>query len=111
MPLARRAVAEARSRRASPDRPDPASLRFLSLQPGLALGVERVQLRSVAPGHFGLDLVADLALQIGEVPVAFRELRQQLFVELGRASGLDRVDAVLLVGEAAQHDSPFALSL
>ena len=43
--------------------------------------------------------------------IAFRELRQQLLVELEPGGRIDRIDAVLLVGKAAQHDAPVAFAL
>src|SRR5581483_3691200 len=67
--------------------------------------------RPFESGKLVLDRVADLALQVGEVAVAFRKLRQKSFVERKPRVGLDRVDAVLLIGEAPQDDAPASLTL
>src|SRR5262245_35741033 len=52
-----------------------------ALQPGPAPGVERLHLWALEAWHVGLDGVADLALQVGEVAVADGEALQQRLVK------------------------------
>src|SRR5262245_22571207 len=85
-------------------------LKFLALKPGLTLRIKRRERRPVEPRKLLLDLVADLALQIGEVTVAFGELRQMCLVERKPRVRFDRIDAVFLIGEPPQHDTPAAFA-
>src|SRR5262249_25139301 len=94
--------------RANPSR---SRLIFLALKPGLALRIKRRKRRPIEPGKLVLDLVADLALQVGEVAAAFGKLRQMCRVEREPRIRLNRVDAIFLVGEPSQHDTPTAFAL
>src|SRR5665213_93112 len=84
---------------------------LMALEPGRALGIKRVQIGPVEAGHVAFDHVADLGLQISEVAVAFRKLRQQILVEHRPRRGVDRIDAVFFVSQAAEYDAPFAFAL
>src|SRR6516164_975590 len=85
-------------------------LERLALKPGRALGIERIELRPIMAGHVGLDLVADAALQIGEMAIALWELCQEVLVEREFGGRIDRIESVLFICEAAQHDAPFAFA-
>src|SRR4029078_13223953 len=86
-------------------------LKLLALEPSLALGIKRCKRRPVEPRKLVLDRVTDLALPVREGAIAFRKLRQVRLVEREPCIGLDRVDAVFLVGKPPQHDAPAAFSL
>ena len=72
-------------------------LGLLPVEPTRAARIERIELRTLKPGHVGLHFVADLALQISEVPVALGKLLQQILTWLTgddaqkMAGGLDYV--------------------
>src|SRR5215467_13530439 len=84
---------------------------FLPLEPTFALGIQSLERGSVQAGQLVLDLVADLALQVAEMAIALRELRQESLVERQLCIGLDGIDAVFFIGEPAQHDAPAAFAL
>src|SRR5262245_25160448 len=81
------------------------------LLPSVTPRIKRRKRRSIEPRKLVLDLVPDLALQVGEVAVAFGELRQMRLVEREPRVRLDRIDAIFLVGEPPQYDTPTALAL
>src|ERR1700734_584029 len=82
----------------------------LALQPSRTAGVKLVELRAFYPRHVRFDFVTDLALQIGEMPIAFREARQQILVEHKFSRRIDRVEPILFVDRLAQNDSPAAVA-
>src|SRR6202035_4958373 len=86
-------------------------LKLLALEPRRAAPVERVELRPDQPRHVGLHGLAVLALQIGEVAVAFGEAREQRRVEPHGRGRIDRIDAVALVDRLAQQHAPAVRAL
>src|SRR5262245_13237400 len=83
-------------------------LSFAPLEPGFPLGIKRVEVGTVETRHVTFDLVADFRLQVGKVAIAFRKLGQQRLIELQGCRRIDWIEPVLLVGETAQHNAPFA---
>src|SRR6185503_8082187 len=79
----------------------PALVKLLALEPAFAGLVERGDHGAVDARHVRLHLVAGLALQIGEMAIAFREAHQQLLVELRYLRDIDGVEAVALVDRLA----------
>ena len=57
-----------------------------------------------------LDLVADPALQISEMAIAFGKLGQQFLIELQRRCRIDRIDPVLLIDRGGAARGPSGLS-
>src|SRR5215472_8240464 len=83
----------------------------LSLEPAFAAAIERRYLWPVQARHVGLHLVADPGLQIGEMAVALRKLRQQSFVQFEPCGWIQRIEAVFLVDRLAQHQAPTFFAL
>jgi len=78
-------------------------------QPGGTALVQPLQpfgLGAAQARHVGLDRVADLDLQVGQVPVALGEPGQEFGVQDEGGGRVDGVDPVLLVDGLAQHDPP-----
>src|SRR3984957_9002191 len=82
----------------------------LALQPSRTAGVKLVELRSFYSRHVRFDFVSDFALQVGEMPIAFREARQQILVEHKFSRRIDRVEPILFVNRLTQHDPPAAVA-
>src|SRR5215467_6820709 len=78
----------------------------LALEPARALPIERVQVRPFEAGHVCLHLVADLGLQISQMPVAFRKTLEQILIERQLGRGIDRIETILFVNQSAQHQPP-----
>src|SRR5215469_12527403 len=83
----------------------------LAFEPARALRIERVQIRPFEARHVGFYLVADLALQISKMPVAFWETLEQVLIEGEFGRRIDGVEAVSFISESAQHQSPAAAAI
>src|SRR6516162_8908751 len=78
----------------------------LALEPARTLPIERVQVRPFEAGHVRPHLVADLGLQISQMPVAFRKTLEQILIERQLGRGIDRIETILFVNQPAQHQPP-----
>ena len=88
-----------------------AQIKLSSLRAIRTFGVERLELGAVQAGTTAVDRQTDPGLQICEMAVTFRELRQQLLIELELYPWLDHVDAILVKDAAAQHDPPAVVAV
>jgi hypothetical protein len=75
------------------------------------LRIERLESRAFQPREIVLHGVADAALQIGEVAVAFRKARKQRRVQRELRRRVDGIDTVLLINVPAQDECPTSLTL
>ena len=73
--------------------------------------VERFHFGAFQPRHVRLHLVADVALQVGQVAITFWETLQQFLIERQQLPGIHRIHAILLVNRLPQHDTPAAIAL
>src|SRR5258706_14259107 len=80
-------------------------------QPLFSFCIQRIGVGTFQSGHIGLDLESESGLQIGEVFVAFGELRQNFWVELHCRRRIDGIHAVLFVEQPSQHDGPAVRAL
>src|SRR5215469_3149506 len=83
----------------------------LALEPARALPIERVQVRPFEAGHVRFHVVADLGLQISQMPIAFRKTLEQILIERELGRGIDRIETVLFVNQPAQHQPPPAAAV
>src|SRR5262249_48944549 len=86
------------------------TLQRFALEPACPLRIKRVELWSFQAGHVGFHFVTDLALQISEMAIAFREMLEQVLVERKLGRRVHRIESVLLVNEPAQHQAPPAVA-
>src|SRR5579864_8294921 len=82
---------------------------WLTGQPGRAPLVEALHFGAAHARHVGLDRVAGLDLQVGQVTVALGEAGEHFGVEGERGGRVDGIEAVLLVDGLAQDDPPPAV--
>src|ERR1041385_7438712 len=87
------------------------TLQRLALEPARALRVERVQVRTFETWHVSLHFVADLALQISEMEITFRETLEQILIERELGGRIDWIEAISFISEPAQHQSPAAATI
>src|SRR5258708_10484085 len=87
------------------------TIQSLTPQPRSAARIKPLHRLALEAGHVRLDLVADLALQISKMPIAFRKARQQFGVQRQLRGGTARVPPTPFLNRLAPPRPPTPLSL
>src|SRR5215467_6373344 len=102
MPTSSRFVLRARLRQSPGE--------LLAPEPSRSRGVESLDFVAFERGHVALDGKADPGLRVGQVPIAFGELREQGRVERELHRRIDGIEAVLFIDRLAQNDRPYIVA-